>query len=123
MINVTPAAVRQINDAAADSAADGMSLRVAAHYDETSGEMQYGIGFDDRREDDEQVDTLGLTILISPLSREAVRNLTIDYVEIEPGDFRFIFMHPEHTTPAPKPASGCGGCSCGSGGCGPQTKQ
>lgn len=122
MINVTPAAVTQIHNAAADSAADGMSLRVAAHYDEVSGEMQYGIGFDDRRDDDELVDTPGLSILISPLSREAVNNLTIDYVEIGPGDFRFIFMHPDDDISPPTPVSGgCGGCS--SGGCGAKTNR
>lgn len=128
MISVTPAAVKQIHNAAVDSAADGMSLRVAAHYDEVAGEMQYGIGFDDPRDDDERVNMLGLTILISPLSREAVMDLTIDYVEIKPGDFRFIFLHPNDAE-APSPlAINCGGgggrCGsggCSSGGCGPQS--
>ena len=97
-----------------DSAAGGMSLRVAAHIDEASGELQYGIGFDDPREDDERIDAHGITLLISPLSRDAVGGLTIDYAEIEPGDFRFIFMHPDDSAPPAGPAGGCGGCSGGS---------
>lgn len=122
MINVTPAAVKQIHMAASDSAADGMSLRVAAHFDERSGRMQYGIGFDEPRDDDDQIDTLGVTLLISPLSREALSDLTIDYVEIEPGDFRFVFIAPQEEPEASAPTgSGCGGCQCGSGGCGPQS--
>lgn len=120
MINVTNSAAQQIMMAAADSGAQGMSLRVAAHYDEAANEIQYGIGFDEAKEDDECVETHGVSLLVSPLSMEAVANLTIDYVEIEPGDFRFIFMHPDDEEPPP-PKNACGGCSCGSGGCGPRS--
>ena len=119
MINVTPAAVKQIHMAASDSAADGMSLRVAAHIDEQSGQMQYGIGFDEPRDDDDLVTSLGVTLLISPLSRDAPSDLTIDYVEIEPGDYRFVFIAPSEEKPTkPQSGSGCGGGQCGSGGCG-----
>lgn len=120
MISVTSSAAQQIRIAAEDSGADGMSLRIAAHYDEAANEIQYGIGFDDARDDDECIETQGVSILVSPLSKEAVANLTIDYVEIEPGDFRFIFLHPEDEM-SQAPASSCGGCSCGSGGCGPRS--
>jgi iron-sulfur cluster assembly protein len=119
MINVTPAAVKQIHMAASDSAAEGMSLRVAAHIDERSGQMQYGIGFDEPRDDDDRVDTLGVTLLISPLSRDALSDLTIDYVEIEPGDFRFVFIAPREASAACAPTDGgCGSGRCSSGGCG-----
>ena len=41
----------------------------------------------------------------------AVREV-LDYVEFEPGDFRFIFINPNDASP---PAGTCGGgCSCGS---------
>lgn len=117
MISVTASAARQIHLAAADSGADGMSLRIAAHYDEVAREMQYGIGFDEEREGDETVDAHGVTLLVSPLSRDAVAELTIDYVEVAPGDFRFVFIPPDDDAPAA--GSACGGCSCGSGGCAP----
>lgn len=122
MISVTRAAAMQIQSAAVDAAAEGMCLRVAAHHDQVSGEVQFGIGFDDAREEDEHVDAHGITLLISPLSRDAVRNLTIDYAEIEPGDFRFIFLHPkdqtDDDTPSGGPPGGCAGCASG---CGPKT--
>lgn len=109
MIQVTPSAVRQIHLAAEDSGADGMSLRVAAHFDERANEIQYGIGFDEARENDETIELYGITFLVSPLSRDAVVNLTIDYVEIEPGDFRFIFIHPDDgESCAPSSCAGCG---------------
>ena len=114
MINVTASAAQQIMIAAADSGAGGMSLRVAAHYDESAHEIQYGIGFDEAKDDDECVETHGVSLLVSPLSKSAVDNLTIDYVEIEPGDFRFIFIHPEDDCSTPS-SNGCGGCSRNSG--------
>jgi iron-sulfur cluster assembly protein len=117
MISVTENAARQIQIAAADSGAEGMSLRVAAHYDDAAREIQYGIGFDEPRDDDEQVEAHGVSLLVSPLSKEAVDDLTIDYVEVGPGDFRFVFIHPDEA-PA---AGGCGSCSCGTGGCGPKS--
>lgn len=117
MVSVTPNAARQIQIAANDSGAAGMSLRVAAHFDEHANEIQYGIGFDEPHEEDQQIEAYGVTLLVSPLSRAAVDNITIDYVEIEPGDFRFIFIHPDDQPAAP---SACGGCGCGSGGCSPR---
>ena len=118
MINVTESAAQQIIMAAADSGAAGMGLRVAAHYDDDANEVQYGIGFDDAKEDDEQIEIQGVSFLVSPLSREAVANLTIDYVELAPGDFRFIFLHPEEANCAPTGGSACGGCNGKTGGCG-----
>jgi hypothetical protein len=44
-------------------------LRVAAKHDENDGELVYGMGFDEEREDDLVLDTAGLTILISPRSQ------------------------------------------------------
>lgn len=119
MITVTPSAARQIQLAAVDSGAGGMALRIAAHFDEQAQETQYGIGFDEARDNDEQLEIQGINLLVSPLSKNAVAHLTLDYVEIEPGDFRFVFMHPESNELPPQKNS-CGGCSCGSGGCGPK---
>lgn len=114
MISVTESAAQQIEIAAAESGAEGMPLRIAAHYDEMAEEVQYGIGFDEVREDDSQFESCGITVLVSPLSQEAVADLIIDYVELSPGDYRFIFYRADDVAEG-KP--GCGGCSCGSGGC------
>jgi iron-sulfur cluster assembly protein len=114
MISVTASAAQQIEIAAAESGAEGMPLRIAAHYDEMADEVQYGIGFDELREDDSQFESSGITVLVSPLSQDAVADLVIDYVELTPGDFRFIFYRADEI-PESKP--GCGGCSCGNGGC------
>lgn len=115
MISVTASAAEQIRIAAAESGAAGMSLRVAAHYDEAADELQYGIGFDDPHGDDLSFESSGISVLVSPLSSEAVQDLIIDFVELSPGDFRFIFYRAGDLVEPPTGGS-CGGCSCGSGG-------
>jgi len=44
--------------------------------------------------------------------------MTIDYVEFEAGDFRFIFINPNDAADAPVAPKGCGtgGCGCSGGG-------
>jgi len=54
-------------------------------------------------------------LLIGPSSQALLSNTQIDYVEYEPGDFRFIFFA-ESPIPASAATSTQGGC--GSGGCG-----
>ena len=73
MFALTPAAAEQILRAAgeqADSRGRPM-LRVAAKLDEDDGELVYGMGFDDEREDDLVIDGGGIKVLISPRSRAA----------------------------------------------------
>jgi iron-sulfur cluster assembly protein len=118
MVSVTASAAQQIRIAAADSGAEGMSLRVAAHYDEAADELQYGIGFDEAHTDDLSFESSGISVLVSPLSEEAVQDLVIDFVELSPGDFRFIFYRAGDVVDPPQGSSSCGGCSCGSAGAG-----
>lgn len=116
MLSITDNAARQIKQASLDAGAEGMALRIAAHRDDTSDEMHYGIGFDEEREHDEEIHSNGLTLLVSPLSRDALEDLIIDYVEVAPGDYRFIFYRESDVEDddAPVPplscASRCNGC-------------
>jgi iron-sulfur cluster assembly protein len=52
------------------------------------------MGFDEERTGDTTVEIDGIVILVAPRSRELVEGTCIDFVEIEPGDFRFIFASP-----------------------------
>jgi iron-sulfur cluster assembly protein len=91
MIEITPAAAAQIRLALSGSTEPGLALRVAARRD-GSGEIEYGMGLDERREQDEEVITdSGITLLVSPPSLDAVSEMVIDFVEIEPGNQRFVF--------------------------------
>lgn len=117
MVEITPAAAEQIRAALRD-AGEGVALRVAARR-RPDGETEYGMGLDERREQDEEVVTeTGITLLVSPPSLEAIAGTVIDYVEIEPGDLRFVFYRADEMPPAEDAGPKAGGCSCGKGGCG-----
>jgi iron-sulfur cluster assembly protein len=91
MIEITDTAAERIRAALRDAPGEGLSLRVAARQNK-DGETEYGMGFDERREQDEEVVTdAGITLLVSPPSLEALHDTVIDFVEIEPGDHRFVF--------------------------------
>lgn len=118
MLTLTPAAAAQIHAAAATATLPGgeaMGLRIAAHYDAAADETHYGFGFDDQREHDEAFEIAGITVFVSPLSRAAVVGLTVDFVELEPGDFRFIFYRADDRTDAAPTPPSCGGGDCGGG--------
>ena len=119
MITVTPSAAQQIRLAATQSESDEMGLRIAARRD-ASGAIHYAMGFDEPRNDDRVVTSEGIALVVSPGETDLLDGLTLDYVEYEPGDFRFIFVNPNDTSaapaePSPEASGGCGsgGCSCG----------
>ena len=123
MITVTPGAAQQIRIAATQSDSDEMGLRIAARRD-TDGSLHYAMGFDEARDDDLVVTSEGIALVVSPRETALLDGMTIDYVEYEPGDFRFIFVNPNDVAPpaaagpAPGPTTAPGGCGSGSGGCG-----
>lgn len=119
MIEITDAAAEQIRAALDNPPAPGLVLRVAARRGD-DGAIEYGMGFDERREQDEEVVTgAGITLLVSPPSLEPIAGTVIDFVEISPGDRRFIFYRADQRPAGSDetPAAG-GGCACGKGGCG-----
>jgi iron-sulfur cluster assembly protein len=97
MITVTPSAAQQIRVAATRSDADELGLRVAARRD-AAGAIHYAMGFDEARGDDRVVTSEGIALVVSPSEADLLEGMTIDYVEFEPGDFRFIFINPNDGT-------------------------
>jgi len=105
MITVTAQAAGQIAKSAQPAGAGGVCLRLAARLDD-KGVLEYGMGFDDKADGDTQVAASGITLLISPGSVELLTGATLDYVEINPGEWRFIFINPNDPShKPPKPAS------------------
>lgn len=93
MLKVTAEAAKQIHQAAQQSGSAEMALRVAAKRD-PQGSIEYGMGFDVERANDLQIISEGVTLLVSHHSKELLMGTVLDYVEIDPGDFRFIFVNP-----------------------------
>lgn len=117
MFTLTSAAARQIQQAADSSGAQEMALRVAAKVD-ADGSTQYGMGFDDPNDEDMKLDLDGVAVVIAGDSQELLIDTVLDYVELEPGEFNFIFIDGSQSQGAPEQASpGGGGCGGGSGGC------
>lgn len=122
MFTLTSAAALQIQQAADTSGAQDMALRVAAKID-SDGSLQYGMGFDDPKEEDMKLDVSGVSVVISMESQDLLDETVLDFVELEPGEFNFIFIDGRQDSGAAAQASGgscgTGGSSgCGSGGCG-----
>jgi iron-sulfur cluster assembly protein len=121
MFHLTPAAAEQILQAASmqdSETAAAPQLRIAAKIED--GEIVYGMGFDDEREDDAVIEAAGVTLLIAPHSQELLAGATLDFVELHPGEFQFIFINPNEPAPTmggcASRSSGCGSCGGGSGG-------
>lgn len=120
MINLTPSAAEQIIHASSelDDPQELPSLRLAAKVED--GEIVYGMGFDEERESDVVHQVAGVTLLISPRSQELLKGTTLDFVEFQPGEFKFIFVNPNEAPPdvggCASRSSGCGSCGSTSGG-------
>lgn len=114
MFTLTSAAAQQIHEAASASGTQGMALRIAARQ-EPDGSIEYGMGFDDSGEHDMRLLLEGVSVLISEQHKDLLDDTVLDFVELNPGEFNFIFVDSRQAEPAP-PVSGSKGC--GSGGCG-----
>lgn len=93
MITVTLAATAQIKRSAQQGKTESMSLRIAATLNDDKS-IHYGMGFDDKKEDDMTISVDGIEIIVAPSSKKLLENTTVDFVELEPGKLQFIFMNP-----------------------------
>ena len=105
MITITPQAAEQILESARQAGLAEAFLRLAARLDK-KGTIEYGMGFDDKADGDIQVVAGDIGVLVSPGSVELLTGATLDYVEINVGERRFIFINPNdpsHKPPGPGP--------------------
>lgn len=93
IITFSPAALKQIKKNVQESEHSGLALRIAAQM--TANEnVQYGIGFDEAKEEDTLFENDGFKIIISPDCLELLHGTHIDFVEIENEQHHFIFLNP-----------------------------
>jgi len=101
MITITSAAADQIRTSADQGGMQGLAMRIAAKRD-PDGSIHYGMGFDDNELDgDIHVTSAGIDVVISDASKILLDGMTLDYVEIEPDTFQFIFMNPNDVNYVP----------------------
>ena len=105
MITLTPAAAKQARIAAQQGQMEGLPLRLAVKRDE-QGNFHYGMGFDDQQhEADVKFTSEGIEIVVAPHSAELLKDAVLDYVELEPGQFQFVFMNPNDPNYTPPQSS------------------
>jgi len=112
MFTLTSAAAQQIQRVAAASAAQDLALRVAARH-AADGSIEYGMGFDDAQDDDLRLLLDGVAVVIADPHQPLLEGTVLDFVELEPGEFNFIFI-PAGAEPAPAAKVSCGGGGCSS---------
>lgn len=100
MFTLTEAAQKQVAKSAehVDSVED--LLRIAARRKE-DGSIDYLMGFDQAQDDDVHVQCGEVEIVFAPEYQILLEGATMDYVEIESGEFRFIFLNPNDETYIP----------------------
>ena len=97
MINISERAARQIKESMKHSDSDGMSLRVAARR-LADGTLDYAMGFDHSDHNDSHGRSNGIDIVVGPTSTELLRNADLDYVQMDDGEYHFIFRNPNDPT-------------------------
>jgi iron-sulfur cluster assembly accessory protein len=103
LLSLTEKAVEKVKQFASqmpDSA--GKPLRIFVQGGGCSG-FQYGFTFDDKKENDSEFDSGGVSVIVDPQSAMYLKGSTVDYLE----DFRgagFSVTNPNATG---------GGCGCG----------
>ncbi len=94
MITITKRAAAQISESLnQDDANSDLPLRLAAKVTD-DGSYHYGLGFDEVRDGDEQVESEGIRIVVAEESKDLLNDCVLDFVEITEGDNQFIFLNP-----------------------------
>jgi len=93
MITVTRRAADQIRASAEQNSEQALFLRLAAKTND-DGSIEYGLGLDELRDDDEKIDASGVTVIVAKESQDLLQGCALDFVEIEDGQSQFIFMNP-----------------------------
>jgi iron-sulfur cluster assembly protein len=93
MFKVTKSAASQIRDSAHGGDNEELALRIAATR-KPDGAIEYQMGFDEVGMEDVLLNSRGVDVVFGNDQKELLNGTVLDYVEIEPGEFRFIFMNP-----------------------------
>lgn len=93
MFTVTKDAARQIRESARSGNMDELALRISAQR-EADGSIGYKMGFDEINAEDVLLNTGGVDVLITVPDKELLNGTVLDYVEVEAGQYNFVFLNP-----------------------------
>jgi iron-sulfur cluster assembly protein len=100
MFTVTPQAANEVRRSIQQGDHMGLALRIAASR-MPDGTITYRMGFDQIGEHDTHLTSEGIDLVIAKQDLALLSGAVMDFVEIEPGQLRFIFLNPNdsHYTP------------------------
>ena len=102
-IKMTKAAADQVRKSALEAKMDNTPLRVAATRN-ADHSIHYGLGFDDvgsGSEKDHRFESNGIDLVVAESSFGLLDGTTIDFVELEPKQFHFVFLNPNDPNYSP----------------------
>ncbi|MCG8428089.1 MAG: iron-sulfur cluster assembly accessory protein [Chromatiales bacterium] len=102
MFELTQSAAEQVRAASKEGGTEGMALRLAAKMKQ-DGSIDYLMGFDEYKDEDIRVTSNGVEVVMAPEYVPLLEDAVMDFVELEQGDFRFIFMNPLDANYEPPP--------------------
>jgi len=94
MITISPAAAKQVKLSETETKSQGLKLRIAAKVVAEDESIEYGMGFDQQQDDDIVVSAEDVDIIVRPSDVELLTGVHMDYVEVAPDQFNFIFLNP-----------------------------
>ena len=101
MITITPAAVDMIRRSASEGNMTGLPMRIAPTPN-PPGSTHYGMAIDDNEhEGDIHAKAGDHDVVIAESSQILLEGTTLDYVELEPDSWQFIFMNPNDSNYSP----------------------
>ena len=101
MISLTTSAIEQIKNAIEQGNHVSIPLRIAIKTQD-DGSFHYAMGFDEQRlPGDNFVNIDDISLVVSETSKAFAEGMTIDFVELEPGKWQFIFLNPNDPTYVP----------------------
>jgi iron-sulfur cluster insertion protein len=101
IVNLTENAAVQVREIAKQPDNAGKLLRIYVEGGGCSG-LQYGLVFDEKRDDDFATESSGVSVLVDPVSADYIRGAVIDYVDALTGAGFKI------TNPNAQSSCGCG---------------
>lgn len=103
LITLSASAIEQIKRSSSDT--ENRALRLAAKMNADEN-IEYGMGFDEARDDDARETIDGIQIVIAPDCVELLNGTHMDYVALEPGRHHFIFLNPNDPSYKPPTEDG-----------------
>ena len=98
LVKVTESAASQVKSMLSTQPENaGKTLRIYVESGGCSG-MQYGMVFDEKRDDDMSSEFFGVTVLVDPFSANYLRGAVVDYVdELTGGGFKISNPQAQHS--------------------------